>query len=465
MSWSSSSWTPNEKEVIELKLKFRSTLASVGLMLWLLSASPFHICFQLKARAQQQNAPQPASLKVNTKNIGGAFELTAETLLYGDVKVYLPDDMAAGDTISGTVVAEPKGNSEAERTKNRDALSGYVVEIGDQKVSTSKGAFTWNVSDAPVKLIRIIEVVSGKEVAKAAIPVLNRPPSIVRPPAISPGSFQLPLIGQQGRPVEITGPFDGNFSNTALNWTAQNAEKNAETENDSGGFRFIAESPRKAVFRSPGNFAGLVEVNLKEAAVEAKSLYRNVGVLLTAPKTNLVKGERTTVTAALRGLEGIKQVVFLQLITQGVVTMDGGNSQFILIPPTSVSDAGIFTLTRTLTSQQAGGFSVTAAVFVKPLDTTCLQDEKDGSVFFFNSTTGDYIFMQSGGASGGGSGTMTKKGCAITLTDDSSPDRKVVARIDPCAKSGSATVQTSSPKVKFTIADKNTADNTCAVGK
>jgi hypothetical protein len=447
----------DEKEVIDVNTKSRNTLASMSLILLLLFASPFQLYFQPKAQAQQQNAPQPVSLKVNTKNIGGAFELTAETLLYGDVNVYLPDDMAAGDTISGTVISEPKGNTEAERAQNQDKLEGLVVEIGDQKVSAAKGAFKWIVPNVPVKLIRIIEAASGRELAKTPVPLITpmiKPPTAKTP---QPGNFQLPAIGQQGRAVEIPGPFDGDFSNTALNW--KSAMQN--TENAEGVFRLLAESPRKSVFRSPTNATGQIEINLKEASVEAKGTYRNVGVRLSAPKTNLLKGERTTVTVMVVGLEGIAQSLALLLITQGVVQMDGGNSQFIPIPQSGVTPAGVFTMTRALTGQQSGGFSVTATIIVKPLE-TCLQDDKGGGTFLFNSTAGDYIFTQPGGGTVEGKGTLEKKGCIITLTDNR-PDRRVMGKLDSCENKGSATIELDSPKAKFTVTDKNTADNSCTV--
>ncbi len=439
-----------------MRTKSRNVVASVSSILLLLFASPLQICFQAKAQAQQQNAPQPVSLKVNTKNIGGAFELTAETLLYGDVKVYLPDDMAAGDTISGTVVAEPKGNTEEERAKNQDTLEGLVVEIGDQKVDASKGAFKWVVPNAPIKLIRIIEVASGRELAKTPVSLIT---PMIKPPTSQTSQtnkFQLPAIGQQGRAVEIPGPFDGDFSNTTLNW--KSATQNAESAE--GGFRLLAESPRKGVFRSPTNVTGQVEINLKEGSAETKGTYRSVGVSLSAPKTNLLKGERTTVTVMVVGLEGIKQTIPLLLITQGVVQMDGGNSQFIPIPASGVTPAGIFTMTRTLTGQQSGGFSVTATIVVKPLE-TCLQDDKNGGTFLFNSAAGDYIFTQPNGATIDGKGTLAKKGCILTLTDNRL-DRRVMGRLDSCENKGNATIELDSPKAKFNVTDKNTTDNTCA---
>jgi hypothetical protein len=86
--------------------------------------------------------------------------------------------------------------------------------------------------------------------------------------------FRLPSMGQQGRPVEIFGPFDGNFSNTMLAYgparsTAQDFEKH--TENVSGGFgliRPLAESPRKMVCEAPNNVTGPIALNLKEGSTQ-----------------------------------------------------------------------------------------------------------------------------------------------------------------------------------------------------
>jgi hypothetical protein len=455
------------KEMIDVKAKFRNVVISIGLTLFLLIAALFQTAFLPEVSAQQ-NTPQPIPLKVSTRNTGGAFELTYDTLLYGDLKVYLPDDMSAGDTISGTVVVEPKGNTEEERAKNQDTLKGYTVEIGEQKASVANPHFMWTPptpkAQQPVRyMLRLVEIASGREVANTTLPVLPTPPSIARPQTITPNDFILPSIGQQGRLVEIAGPFDGNLSNTALNWTKErNATGNTETstEKTSGEFDLLAESPRKCVFMSPGDVTGPLNMNLNEKTVAVKGLYRSVGVGLGVGKRQLAKGESTTLTIMLRGLEGMKQSALLQLVTTGVVTMDGGNTQFVPILPTLIPATGVVTLTRTLTGQQAGGFAVTATIFVKPLD-ACLQDEEDGSSFLFNSATGDYIFAQLGGTSGSGKGSITKKGCTISLKD-ASPDRKVQATVDTCDKKGSATVQIDSTKTKFTITDKNTSDNTCA---
>ena len=70
-------------------------------------------------------------LPVRTDTAFGLITTRFDTL-EGTVSVNLPDDVAAGDTISGTVIAEPKGATKDEQAKNEDTLNGYVVEVAKQ---------------------------------------------------------------------------------------------------------------------------------------------------------------------------------------------------------------------------------------------------------------------------------------------------------------------------------------------
>lgn len=154
------------------------------------------------------------------------------------------------------------------------------------------------------------------------------------------------------------------------------------------------------------------------------------------------------------------------LESHGVITMVGGNYQPLVIQPSQVGPDGRFTTTRGITGVQTGGWTATGTVVAHRFD-FCLQDDSSPQrVILINTFTGDCFFPQPGGVNLGGRGTVTKKDCIITLTD-SRPDRRVQSTIDPCSQTGSASVQTSppnSPKVKFTITDRNTKDNTCACG-
>jgi hypothetical protein len=74
--------------------------------------------------ATAQTGPQTASSRLR---------VTPISVPEGTLRVYLPDDIAAGDTISGTVVAEPAGNTDEQRSRNTSVLNGYAVDIGTAK--------------------------------------------------------------------------------------------------------------------------------------------------------------------------------------------------------------------------------------------------------------------------------------------------------------------------------------------
>ena len=91
----------------------------------------------------------------------------------------------------------------------------------------------------------------------------------------------------------------------------------------------------------------------------------------------------------------------------------------------------------------------------------CTQDDNTGDFMTINLSTGDYTFRKcSGGVTVAGRGTITIKGCSTRL-EQNGPDRRVVVSTDTCAKRATATIQTFGPSRLFTIADKNTANDTC----
>jgi hypothetical protein len=66
----------------------------------------------------------------------------------GRVTVHFPDDIRAGDTLSGVVLAEPEGDSEKKRQKSQDRLSGLVVEMEGQRAQVSEGRARWSSRSA-----------------------------------------------------------------------------------------------------------------------------------------------------------------------------------------------------------------------------------------------------------------------------------------------------------------------------
>ncbi|HEY3026139.1 MAG TPA: hypothetical protein VGJ55_08325 [Pyrinomonadaceae bacterium] len=441
------------------------------------------------------NPATASALVTPSSTIREGLRIVTFDTLQGRVIVNLPDDMIAGDTISGTVMAEPKGQTPEERAKNMTVLSGYVIEVQPPKNpdGTSNPKVKAEVTASPPQLRITLPPsstptpprtnVSSANSSRLGITLTNTSGSLsagatttvpielvsLSLQSVAPlSTFQLPTMGQQGRPIVIAGPFDGNSSNTGLSYRSCVRAIDCAGSGSpwvQGSGLIVAESPRQAVFTAPTNVTGPMEIRVNEGTTETKAPYRNIGVNLNG-KTDLIKDERTTLTFQAGGLQGITKPVQFTLESHGVIVMEGGPYQPLVIQPSQVGADGTFTTTRGITGVQTGVWGATATLVTHRFD-VCLQDDSvPATVILVNTFSGDYIFTPSGGTSLSGTGTVTRKGCTITLTD-SRPDRRVQGNIDPCTKTGSASVQTSppnSPKIKFTITDRNTTNNTCTCG-
>ncbi len=98
-----------------------------------------------------------------------------------------------------------------------------------------------------------------------------------------------------------------------------------------------------------------------------------------------------------------------------------------------------------------------------PFFNMCLQDDSNGNILQINTATGNYQFTNCSGFTVGGTGTLTRKGCTITLQHNNG-DRRVLAKIDTCQKKATASIRLLSQGTTFTITDRNTANNNCACG-
>lgn len=449
-----------------------------------------------KAATQPQGGTEGGTATPNVKTADGLTVITF-SVNPGSITVNLPDDIMAGDTISGTVFTEPKGITAEEKAKNQSVLNGIVLDLGGTKIQAERPTFSWQV---PVQTtpgryqLRIHDGLGspdpGSMTQFGAVITPNpkitpRHPSgaIITPdPKIIPG-FIIPTLGQTGRPMVITGAFDGNSANTTFNWTVPRSiaqDSGKPSENVSGGFGLIAESPRKAVFRAPANVIGPMALRLTEGSTQTTGNYRNVGVNLSAPKTSLLRGESTELRIQVTGLEGLTQPVPLTLESKGVITMTGGNYQPLIIQPSQVGADGSYSTTRSITGVQAGGWGATATVVTTRFN-VCLQDDAvPHRRLLWNTVTGEYTFTCPGcwpprGQAGGtpppvdpnqppggltGQGKPIMKGCIITLQHNA-PDRRVFSRLDTCTTSGTSTIEDPKTKVKATITDGNITDNTC----
>ncbi len=128
------------------------------------------------------------------------------------------------------------------------------------------------------------------------------------------------------------------------------------------------------------------------------------------------------------------------------------------------------TLTFTSATDAGGGRSKPVTVMAtvsnppmvfqsSPTYDSLLQDNSSGDMLRFNSTTGAYQFSRcSDGYTLTGTGSVSTQGCLITLTHFPT-DRRLIARLDTCAHSGTVSLQIYALGTTFTIIDSDTTNN------
>jgi CHAT domain-containing protein/tetratricopeptide (TPR) repeat protein len=262
------------------------------------------------------------------------------------IKVNLPDDMAAGDTISGTVTAEPTGQNDAERAQNLAELKRHVFVVEGQQVLVEAGTFTWSIPrplNPNSKNISLLQ--RGRNAAGTTIPIAAAPPP-------TPSQFTLPTGGQSGRLIQIKGPGNGIFS-------PQDYVKVGGTI-----LPPLAESPRSLIVRNASDSVGPNNIDVRENGVAMQCPFRNIGINLSAGKLNLIRGETTTLHVVVLGLGGMAGDHSLDLdnFSPSVIRMSGGDRQHVNISAAAVRPDGTYSMDRTLTGIMAGGFDVTATI-------------------------------------------------------------------------------------------------------
>jgi hypothetical protein len=370
--------------------------------------------------------------KASVVTANGLHTITVNTI-HGNVIAKVTDDARAGDTISGTVVAEATGKTAEERKANEAKLSELKLNFGsrfpkDKKElmifitprviiqdEESSGASSSNPTNFTTKLPDTFDYTIGVNAPRTdtetvtitvASPIWfinNQPttPPRTEPPP-SPNDFLFQDIIQQGRTGQITGRdgmkvSDGNSANTRLMYgplgsTVQDFEKN--TENVAGGYGLIqplAESPRKFVFQAPTTIARPVQLYLKKGNLETVAPANVLGINLSG-KTNLSRNEHTDLKIDVFGLQGIRKSIPSTLEAQGVIRLEGGNYQQFTIQPSQVDPQGHYIRTVGGTGVEVGTWSATVTV-VNDKFNVCLQDDgTPARVMLWNSFTGDYIF-------------------------------------------------------------------------
>lgn len=201
-------------------------------------------------------------------------------------KFRLPKDIRSGDMITGTVVVEPAGKTTPQ---NNSTLEGVVIEVGGRSTQLSKHLISFLVPAGIASIPFILKNAAGQIIDHGQIPVI---PSNFTTPAM--GNLLPPqIVTQPGEILPIGGNFDGDAANTNVSINNQPCE-------------VIAESPRQSFVEVPKNTpAGAASVNIKENNTTTATKVQVAVLNLSANKTSLRKGEKTSITVRVTGLEGL----------------------------------------------------------------------------------------------------------------------------------------------------------------
>lgn len=186
----------------------------------------------------------------------------------GKITVYLPEDILAGDMISGTISTQPAGTSSEDKQANADSLNKYSVEINNEIISVGNVELKFSIPKSSTGGVTymILRDSNGEEWARNYITYQNTTVDIKNFTAVSPWEFQSPKIGRSANPSVIKGPFDGNFGTTSIMVGNKTVKK-------------IAESPRAFIFENPKSPIGNMDLLLNERGVGVKRKYSNIRVV------------------------------------------------------------------------------------------------------------------------------------------------------------------------------------------
>ncbi len=291
------------------------------------------------------SAPRTPGASAALASASGLY-LAVFQVAEGKINVNVPNDVTAGDTILALVYPEPAGKNRQELDRNSASLSGYTVESDGSKM-VSGGRLRWTVpSRVPSGLATIrLRNRKGEVLTQCDVPVSPNGADVRK--SADTARFVLPLGARAAGAVSLWGSFPEDVVPAIR----------------VGGFAalVIAQSPRRIVFVSPPDAVGAttLEVKFGAAAVVTGPLHI-LAVESSATHSELVRGQRATLTVRVSGLQGLAAPAVLVLSNQSSanVALEGGALQKIPIPAAEVRRDGTWQLTRTLTGESGGTYVI-----------------------------------------------------------------------------------------------------------
>ena len=283
----------------------------------------------------------------------------------GKITIYLPDDMAAGDVITGRVIDEPSGKNEKEQIKNLKSLLQYKLTTPDgmpiETMSMNNPVTKPFKVSTTNNLVIELRDKDNKTVDKTQVPTL---PLIPVPTAANTSCTLAKKVIANTEPLVLlqSSPTVGAAPQVTLK-PYYNVPVFGKTPT-SYSLEVIAESPRKIIYALPKNISGMFNVCIQSSQNKSKKtdLINIVDINASIGKTNLLKGEKTQLTVRVTGLEGCPyRPVQLEISnnTTSVIQLQNGNQQLIPINTPLVVDLHQpFTTDQNVIGQIPGNFII-----------------------------------------------------------------------------------------------------------
>ncbi|MEM9293301.1 MAG: hypothetical protein AAGD01_16580 [Acidobacteriota bacterium] len=293
----------------------------------------------------KKKVPQDAEDKVSVISVFeegvGTYGL-AFTLPSGSVELTLPQDLVAGERISGRVAYQVASGGDVD--DNRQAIARVAVEVAGRSLAPGSGR--WSLELPEDGSSGIVEVTLWD--ARGMLLAANAAPLAAQLEAPS-DAFLLPRLSQAGQPFRILGPFDGNSDNTQINLGGNSA-------------LVLAETLRGLVVQAPNAPIGGADLEIREADIVAAGDLRNVSIDVRSTKSTIDVGERLQLSIAIAGLEGLQQAFDVHVLNRTVGLahfLEMERAFDLTISPEVVVD-GAYAHPITLEGSRGGSFEIQA---------------------------------------------------------------------------------------------------------
>jgi hypothetical protein len=288
--------------------------------------------------------------------------LTLAGSAFGQAGVIVPQNVAAGQQASGSIVANAKDWANVAgvrvipfqlpslQTGATPDLSKYVVEIGGHSVPAN-APFNFNVTNPLVLRVRPAGDPNAVQ-ANVTIPFTTSLPGNPRQPGYTTDS-----VGMPGLMQTVHGPFSGNTSQSSVNVNNSPA-------------KIVAESQDSLSYLMPENTpAGPADVVVQDK--DRKTRFRVVVLALqmSADKLQLRKGESTKFHVVVRGAEGIAPENWWGGEVQGADMKDINSLLPDFHPPTDTDRGTLVLIIENLSTNvvtMSGGNKIALTFTYKP---------------------------------------------------------------------------------------------------